>query len=195
MYKLGYGLYVLTAKKDKDNGCIVNSVMQVSTAPNRVIVAVNKMNLTHDMIVETGIFNVSVLTDSADFKIYQHFGYQSGKTVDKFSEYTGCRRSENGLLYITEKTNAMLSGKVIQTIDCVTHTLFIADVTDAAVLGEEESVTYAYYQKNVKQKPQQTQKSGYRCRICGYIYEGDELPADFICPVCKHGAADFEKIN
>lgn len=195
MYQLGYGLYVLTAKDQKDNGCIVNSVMQVSTSPNRVVVAVNKMNLTHDMIVQTGVFNVSVLTEQADFNVYRHFGYQSGKTVDKFADDTACARADNGLYYITEQTNAMFSGKVVHTVDCVTHTLFIADVTDAVVLGTGNSVTYAYYQKNIKQKPQQTTKSGYRCRICGYIYEGEDLPADFICPVCKHGAQDFEKIG
>jgi flavin reductase (DIM6/NTAB) family NADH-FMN oxidoreductase RutF len=194
MFKLGYGLYVLTAKDGKDNGCIVNTVMQITATPNRIMVMVNKMNFTHDMMVNTKEFNVSVLTEKCSFDVFQHFGYQSGKNADKFLEYKNAQRADNGIYYIMEGANSYISGKVTEMIDCGTHTMFIADVTDAKVLNADTSVTYDYYQKNIKPKPEQTKKSGYRCVICGYIYEGDELPADFICPICKHGASDFEKI-
>lgn len=194
MFKLGYGLYVLTAKDEKDNGCIVNTVMQVTVNPNRILLTVNKMNLTHDIIQKTKEFNVSVLTEKAPFQIFEHFGYHSGKNTDKFADYMGCLRSDNGLYYVTEGVNAYISGKVVEAMDCGTHTLFIADVTDAKVLNEETSVTYDYYQNHIKPKPEATEKKGFRCKICGYIYEGDELPEDFICPLCKHGAADFERI-
>ena len=194
MYKLGYGLYVLITKDEKDNGCIVNTVMQITTTPNRMMITVNKMNYTHDIIQKTKEFNISVLAQSCTFDTFKHFGYQSGRDVDKFASYTNCLRSENGLLYITEGANAYISAKVVDTIDCGTHSMFIADVLDAKVLSKESSVTYDYYQSNIKPKPGETKKSGYRCKICGYIYEGEELPEDFICPICKHGASDFEKI-
>lgn len=195
MFKLGYGLYVLTARGAQDNGCIINTAMQVTVQPNRMLVAVNKENLTHDMIQYTKEFNLSVLTESCPFQIYQHFGYQSGKKVDKFQGFENCCRSENGIYYLTQNANAYLSGRVVEFLDCGTHTLFLADVTAAKVLQEEPSVTYDYYQKNVKPKPEKTTKTGYRCKVCGYIYEGEELPPDFICPLCKHGAEDFEKIG
>ena len=194
MYKLGYGLYVLITKDEKDNGCIVNTVMQITTTPNRMMITVNKMNYTHDIIQKTKEFNISVLAQSCTFDTFKHFGYKSGRDVDKFASYTNCMRSENGLLYITEGANAYISAKVVNTIDCGTHSMFIADVLDAKVLSKESSVTYDYYQSNIKPKPGETKKSGYRCKICGYIYEGEELPEDFICPICKHGASDFEKI-
>ncbi len=194
MFKLGYGLYVLTAKDGKDNGCIVNTVMQITDTPNRIVVTVNKLNLTHDMIQKTKEFNISILTENSSFAVFEHFGFQSGRDADKFSGYSDCQRTENGIYYITEGTNAVISGKVIESIDCGTHTTFIADVTDAKVLNQDTSATYDYYHKNIKPKPQETKKSGYRCKICGYIYEGDELPEDFICPLCKHGVSDFEKI-
>lgn len=194
MYKLGYGLYVLTAKGERDNGCIVNTVMQITTSPNRIILVVNKMNMTHDIIKETKEFNVSMLTTEASFELFQRFGFQSGREVDKFADYDNVGRADNGIYYIKETTNAYISGKVAEMIDCGTHTMFIADVVDGAVLGTGDSVTYDFYQKNIKPKPQEVKKSGYRCIICGYIYEGEELPADFICPICKHGADDFEKI-
>jgi flavin reductase (DIM6/NTAB) family NADH-FMN oxidoreductase RutF/rubredoxin len=194
MFKLGYGLYVLTAKDGKDNGCIVNTVMQITITPNRMMVMVNKLNLTHDMMVNTKEFNVSVLTEKCAFQVFEHFGYQSGKNTDKFLDYKSCKRADNGIYYVTEGSNSYISGKVTEMIDCGTHTMFIADVTDAVILNEDTSVTYDYYQKNIKPKPEQTKKSGYRCIICGYIYEGDELPDDYICPICKHGASDFEKL-
>lgn len=196
MYKIGYGLYILTACTDVDNGCIINTAIQVTTTPNRISVTVNKNNKTHDMIMESGKFNISIISEKADFQLFKHFGFQSGKEVNKFQGYENAKRSENGIYYVTEGTNGYISGSVVNQVDLGTHTMFIADVTDAEVLDEANSVTYAYYQENIKPKPEvkEEKKSGYRCVICGYIYEGDELPADFVCPICKHGAADFEKI-
>lgn len=194
MYKLSYGLFILTAKDgDKDNGCIVNTVTQVTTEPNRITVAVNKKNLTHDMILKTGCFNVSVLSEKAEFDVYKHWGFQSGRDTDKLAA-VNFSRSENGLVYLPEKANAYISAKVVETKDLGTHTLFLADVTDGAVLSNDESVTYAFYQKNIKTAPV-AKKKGFVCTICGYIYEGDTLPDDFICPWCKHPASDFEPLD
>lgn len=200
MYDLTYGLFVLTAKTDeKDNGCIINTAMQVTSDPNRISIAVNKTDYTHDMVLNTGLFNVSVISEEAKFDLFKHFGFQSGRDVDKFTAYTDMKRSENGLYYITSGTNAYLSAKVEKSIDLGTHTMFIASVTDMDVLSSVPSTTYTYYQSNIKPKPQDTgtEKKGtvvWRCRICGYEYVGEELPADFVCPVCKHPASDFERI-
>lgn len=195
MFQLTYGLFVLTAKDgEKDNGCIINTVQQVTSTPNRISIAVNKNNYTHDMIIKTGEFNVSILSEEVPFDIFKHFGFQSGRDTDKFAEFHVYNRSENGIAYLNKYANAFLSGKVVQTVDLGSHTLFIADVTDGEVLSSVPSVTYAYYHKNIKPQPQATKAKGWRCKICGYIYEGEELPADFICPICKHGAADFERI-
>ncbi|NCC07227.1 MAG: flavin reductase [Clostridia bacterium] len=195
LFKIGYGLYVLTAREgEKDNGCIVNTVMQVMPNPATMVLGVCKQNYTHDMIARTGEFNVSMLTQETPFKVFEHFGFQSGKNVNKFADCEQSFRSENGILYLPKYTNAMLSGKVTQQIDMGSHTLFVADITQAKVLSDVESVTYSYYQANIKPKPQATSVKGWRCKICGYVYEGENLPADFICPLCKHGAADFEKI-
>ncbi len=196
MYNLTYGLFILTAKDgDKDNGCIVNTVTQVTTTPNRITVAVNKQNYTHDMIVKTGEFNVSILTENSKFDTYQHWGFQSGKDTDKLEAVT-FKRSSNGIVYIAEETNAFISAKVVSSIDLGTHTLFLADVTDAEVLSDDSSVTYSYYQKNIKAKPEaDTAKKGFICTVCGYIYEGDVLPDDFICPWCKHPASDFKPLG
>lgn len=197
MFKIGYGLYILTAKDgEKDNGCVINTAIQVTSTPNRISVTVNKQNYTHDMIMKTGVFNVSILSEKATFDVFKHFGFQSGRDVDKFADYKDATRSENGLYYVTGDTNAYISGKVINTLDLGTHTMFIADVTDAEVLADVPTTSYDYYQKNIKPKPEAPKKvTGYVCKICGYIYEGDPLPEDFICPICKHGAADFEKIE
>lgn len=198
VFKLSYGLFVLSARDgEKDNGCIINTVIQVTSNPLRISFAVNKDNYTHDMVLKTGIFNVSVLTQSAPFELFKHFGFQSGRTADKFADGNGARRSENGLYYAAEHTNAFISGRVISSVDCGTHTLFVADVTEAAVLSDEKSVTYEYYFANIKPKPQAEaqKKKGYVCKICGYVYEGDTLPEDFVCPWCKHGAEDFEPIE
>lgn len=195
MYKFTYGLFVLTAKDgEKDNGCIINTAMQVTNTPNRISIAVNKQNLTHDMVKKTGEFNISILTEKTGFDIFKNFGFQSGREADKMEKVT-VSRAENGIVYLPDVANAYLSGKVVDTLDLGTHTLFIADVTDMEVLNEETSVTYAFYQNHIKPKPERKEKKvGYICKICGYIYEGDPLPEDFICPICKHGAADFEKI-
>lgn len=197
MFKIGYGLYILTAKDgEKDNGCVINTAIQVTSTPNRISVTVNKQNYTHDMIMKTGVFNISILSEKATFDVFKHFGFQSGRDVDKFTDYKDATRSENGLYYVTGDTNAYISGKVINTLDLGTHTMFIADVTDAEVLADVPTTSYDYYQKNIKPKPEAPKKvTGYVCKICGYIYEGDPLPEDFICPICKHGAADFEKIE
>lgn len=196
MFKLSYGLFVLTAKDgDKDNGCITNTVMQVTNAPKKTIsIAINKNNFTHDLVLKTGLFNVSILTQEAPFETFQHFGFQSGKTVDKFDGYDQISRSENGLVYLNHYTNSFISAKVISAVDYGSHTLFTAEVTQAQILSDIPSVTYEYYFANIKpsQKPK---KKGFVCKICGYVYEGDELPADFICPICKHGAEDFEPIG
>lgn len=196
MFKISYGLYVLTASEDeKDNGCIVNTLQQVTEKPYAVSITVNKQNHTHDMILRTGKFNVSMLSTACTFDVFQHFGFQSGRDVDKFAGYPDAERSDNGICYITKGTNAYVSAEVFETVDLGTHTMFLAKVTDMEVLSEEPSLTYAYYHEHVKPKPESAKVSGYRCKICGYVYEGDPLPEDFICPWCKHGAEDFEKIE
>lgn len=195
MFKLSYGLFVLTAGGEKDNGCIINTVTQITDSPKRISIAVNKANYTHDLILKSGTFNVSVLDTNADFELFTRFGFQSGREANKFEGLESVARSENGLMYLTEMSNAFLSGKVIQTLDYGTHTVFIADVTEAKVLESAPSMTYAYYFDHVKPKPNNlTTPHGWVCKICGYIYEGDELPADYICPLCKHGAEDFERV-
>ena len=197
MFKLSYGLFVLTAREaSRDNGCIINTVTQLTDSPKRISIAVNKQNLTHDMILKTGVFNVSILSERAPFAIFKHYGFQSGRDTDKFAGVPALARAQNGVYYLPDSTNAFLSGKVTQTIDLGTHTLFIADVTEARVLSDAPSMTYAYYFENVKPKPAALEKkTGWVCKICGYVYEGEELPPDFICPLCKHGAEDFEKLS
>lgn len=196
MYKLSYGLFILTAREgERDNGCIVNTVTQVTSEPNRITVAVNKNNLTHDMILHTGLFNVSVLTEGSRFETYKHWGFQSGRDADKL-ENIEFQRSDNGLVYLTKECNALISAKVISATDLGTHTLFLAEVTDARLLSDQESVTYSYYQQHIKNAPAaQPAVKGYICTVCGYIYEGEVLPEDFICPWCKHPASDFEPLQ
>ncbi len=196
--KLSYGLFVLTSNDgDKDNGCIINTVTQVASSPLTVTISVSKSNLTHDMIMKTGRFNVSVLTEETPFSVFEHFGMKSGKDMDKFADCESDARSANGLRYIPKYANAFLSAEVIDSRDCGTHTLFTATVTEAEVLSDKPSVTYDYYHKHIKPKPapKQEKKKGWVCKICGYVYEGEELPPDFICPLCKHGAEDFEPIQ
>lgn len=193
LFKLSYGLFVLTAKENgKDNGCIINTVQQVTDAPCRISIAINKGNFTHDMVLRTGEFNVSVLSQEAVFWIFQHYGFQSGRDVDKFASIPEARTA-NGLRYVEGCSNAVISGKVISTVDCGTHTMFIAEVTQTKDLSDAPSMTYQYYFDNVKPKPEKTDDKKWVCKICNYVYEGDDLPADFICPWCKHGVADFEK--
>lgn len=195
LYNIGYGLYVLTAKDgQKHNGCIVNTVMQVTSNPLVIAVGVNKQNFTHDMIVNTKEFNLSILTKDVPFAVFQHFGYQTGRQVEKLEGFEQHSIGENGLAYLTQYTNSYLSCKVTEIMDFGSHSLFRAEVTDAKTLRQEDSVTYSYYQKHIKPKPEGGQKSGWRCNICGYVYEGDPLPADYHCPICKHGASDFTKI-
>ena len=197
MFKLGYGLYILTGQYNgKDNGCIINTVIQVTSQPNRISITVNKDNYTHDIVQETGLFNVSVLTTDVDFGLIERFGFRSGKACDKFEGYTAVERAANGILYCTEHTNAMISAKVIDQMDLGSHTMFIAEVTECEILNDQPSVTYDYYQKNIKPKPDKgAVKVGFRCTICGYIYEGEVLPEDFVCPICKHGTEVFEPIK
>ncbi len=200
MYKLSYGLFVATAVRgDKMNGCITNTAVQVASEPNRISFAINKANYTHDMIVETGLCNISVLSNDADFEVFKHFGFQSGRDVDKFAGYADFAMAENGIPYITKGTNAYFSLKVESKVDLGSHTLFICEPTFMTVLSDTSSCTYEYYQNNIKPKPQAvgTAPSGktiWRCTICGYEWEGEELPDDFICPICKHPKADFEKV-
>ena len=198
MYKLSYGLFVLTAKEgEKDNGCIINTAIQAASTPNQMSICVNKANDTHDMIMRTGEFTVSVISQRASFDLFKHFGFQTGREVNKFADFTACDRGQNGIYYITEGTNAYISATVEQTIDLGSHTMFIAAVEDMEVLADEPSASYAYYQSSIKPQPEAKPSQGktaWRCTVCGYIYEGEELPPDFICPLCKHPASDFEKV-
>lgn len=194
LFNIGYGLYVVTTKDNNDNGCIINTVMQVTSDPCQIAIAVNKRNLTQQMISRTRKFNLSVLSEQASFDIFKHFGYQSGRDVDKFANFSDVKRSPNGLYYIIQGTNSYMSAYVQQEIDLGTHSLFIGQLVAAEMLNEVPTMSYDFYQKNIKPKPQNENKKGWRCKICGYIYEGENLPQDYICPVCKHGAADFEKI-
>ena len=198
LFKLSYGLFVLSAEADgKHNGCIINTAVQLTDTPKRITIAVNKANFTHDMILKTRKFNVSVLSTSAPFALFKQFGFQSGRDTEKFDGKYEIRVSENGLVYLSQYANAVISGKVVDALDYGTHTLFVADVTEAKVLSKEPSVTYSYYFEHIKPKPQpkEDSKPGWVCKICGYVYEGEDLPADFICPLCKHGAEDFEKLK
>lgn len=192
LFNITYGLYVLSARQgEKDNGCILNAVMQVAESPVRLAVSVNKQNLTCDMVRQTGLMNLSALTTEAEFSLFQRFGFQSGRNADKFAGLPGLRRSENGLYYLTEKTNAFLSAKVTEVQDLGTHCLFIAEVTDGEVLSEGWGCSYAYYQADIKPKPAPVQKKSWVCDICGYVHEGEMLPDDFVCPICKHGKEAF----
>ena len=188
MYALSYGLFVLSARQgDKDNGCITNTAIQVTSEPNRIAIAVNKANYTHDMVKETGKFTLSVLSEEAKFDLFQRFGFQSG-------------RDKSGMIYVIQGTNAWMSCQVVTTMDLGTHTLFVADVLEGGVLSQVPSATYAYYQSNIKPKPpvsggESGGKKRWVCKVCGYVYEGEELPVDYICPLCKHPASDFELLK
>ncbi len=195
LFNIGYGLYVVTSNDGKkDNGLIVNAVTQVTNTPNRVAVCINKENYSHHIIKNTGIMNVNCLSTAAPFSVFENFGFQSGRNVNKFAsgEYP---KSDNGLVFLPKYINAFMSLKVEQYVDLDTHGMFICSVTEARVISDTPTMTYTYYQENVKPKPKTEGKKGWVCKVCGYIYEGDELPEDFICPLCKHGASDFEPIN
>ena len=201
LFNIQYGLFVITTcDGGRDNGCISNTVMQVTSQPNRISMALSKENFTTELIQRSGRFTVSIISEEADFELFKHFGFQSGRTVNKFSDFTDCRRVSDGTLAITRGTNTYLSVKVEQTIDLGTHILFIGLITEMETLSDVFSATYNFYQEHIKPKPQavgQTAegKTVWRCMICGYEYEGEELPEDFICPLCKHPASDFEKVT
>lgn len=195
LFNIGYGLYVVTSNDGKkDNGLIVNTVTQVTSTPNRIAVTINKENYSHHVIKQTGIMNVNCLTTEAPFSVFESFGFVSGRNTDKFANCTPLR-SDNGLVFLPRYINSFMSLKVEKYIDLDTHGMFICSVTESRVISDKETMTYTYYQENVKPKPQTDGKKGYVCTVCGYVYESDTLPEDFICPLCKHGAADFEKIK
>ncbi len=195
LFKIGYGLYVVTSNDGKkDNGLIVNTVTQVTNTPNRVAVTINKQNYSHHVIQQTGVMNVNCLSIEAPFSVFESFGFRSGRNVDKFADCTPLR-SDNGLVFLPKYINAFLSLKVEAYVDLDTHGMFICSVTEARVINNAETMTYTYYQTNVKPKPKTEGKKGYVCKVCGYVYEGDELPEDFVCPLCKHGPADFEPLK
>lgn len=194
LWNIGYGLYVVTSHDGKkDNGLIVNTVIQVTNTPERIAVTINKQNYSHDIIKETGKMNVNTLTVETPFKVFQAFGFVSGRDTDKFKDCTP-NRSENGLVVLPKYINSYMSLAVEQYIDLGTHGMFICSITEADVVSDLETMTYTYYQKNVKPKPEVKKVKGYVCKICGYVHEGETLPEDFICPLCKHGASDFEPI-
>ena len=198
MNKLTYGLFVLSVNcYKKDNACIINTAMQVTADPNRISIAVNKANHTADMLGYVDDFTVSVISEDADFELFKRFGFASGREVEKFEGFDDVKRVKNGTYAVTNGTNAYISAHIEQRIDLGTHILYIAAVTDSEILSSVPSATYSYYHSNIKPKPQNAEnkkKTVWRCTVCGYEYEGEELPADFICPICKHGAADFEKV-
>ena len=193
---ISYGLYLCFAREgEKDNGCVINTASLLTDTPKTVNVSINKQNHTHDMILRTGVFNLSVLTEKTAFDTVRNFGFVSGRETDKCSGRTDLARAENGVLYYTDTANTVISCRVKEAVDCGTHTMFIAEVTEARVLSKEPSATYAYYHKHIKESPAATTAKGYVCTICGYVYEGDELPADYVCPLCKHGADVFEPLG
>ncbi|MBR5667988.1 MAG: flavin reductase [Spirochaetales bacterium] len=197
LFKIGYGLYVITSNDgSRDNGMIVNTVSQVTNSPNRIAVCINKQNYTHHVVQQSGIMNLNCLSVEAPFSVFERFGFQSGRNTDKFqgSDFEELR-SDNGLRFLSKYINAMMSLKVERYVDLDTHGMFICTITEARVLSDKETMTYTYYQSNVKPKPKTEGKKGWVCKVCGYVYEGEELPEDFICPLCKHGAADFEPIS
>lgn len=197
LHNINCGLFVLTAKDgSKQNGCIINTVMQVTSQPVKISITVNKDNYTTELIKKTGKFNVSCIDESAKFDLFKRFGFVSGRDTDKFEDFSDFEIAPNGINYICKNANAFMSAEVVETIDVGTHYLFVAEVVEAEVLSELPSASYSYYHKNIKPKPEKktSEKTRWVCKICGYVYEGDELPADFVCPICKHPASDFEKM-
>ena len=196
LFKASYGLYLLSANNNgQDNACIINTFLQItSNEPCICVISVNKQNFTTDMILGSQKFNLSMLTVETPFEVLKHFGYQSGRNVHKFEDFTNFARSTNGLVYLTRFANAFLSFDVLEVIDFGSHIVIKALLTESETLNDQDSMTYHFYQQNVKPKPQSNEKQGYRCTICGYEYEGATLPPDFICPLCKHGATDFVKM-
>ena len=198
IFNISYGLFVLVARQgNKDNACIINVAQQVTSDPLQLMICVNKQNLTHDMVLHTLKFNLCPLSEEATMKPFQHFGFQSGKTIDKFADCEVELRTDNGLRYLPKYINSVISCVVTKSIDLGTHTMFIARVMEAKVLTDSPSITYAYYQQHIKPKPEVKVEGKKRwvCEVCGYVYEGDEVPDDFICPWCKHGKSDFKLID
>ncbi len=193
MFNISYGLYILSAKTEKANGCVINVLSQVTSTPNRIMIAINKNNFTTSQILKTKKFNVSILNEEANFDLIKRFGFASGKDTDKFEDFNGYETAENGIPYITEGTNSYISAEVVEVRDLGTHYEFLADVTKEVSLNDIPSITYAYYQKNIKPKVAQKKKVVYICSVCGYVYEGDPLPEDFVCPLCLHDATYFVK--
>ncbi|MBQ9368838.1 MAG: flavin reductase, partial [Victivallales bacterium] len=195
LFNIGYGLYVVTSNDGKkDNGLIVNTVAQVTSTPNRIAVTINKQNYSHYVIKQTGKMNLNCLSEEAPFSLFQRFGFQSGRNVDKFAGEQ-VLRSDNGLVFLSRYINSFMSLQVEQYVDLGTHGMFICSITEARVISKVQTMTYTFYQNNVKPKPETAGKKGFVCKICGYVYEGDTLPDDFVCPLCKHGASDFEPIQ
>ena len=197
LFNISYGLFLLTTEFDgKHNGCIINTAQLVSENPYTMLISVNKSNFTTEMAEKSGKFNISVLTEDTPFELIKRFGYQSGRDTDKFAGFNDVAEAANGVKYLTSYANSVISAKVKEKIDAGTHYVFIAGIESSGLLGDGKSLTYDYYQKNIKPAPAVKQtKKGYVCKICGYVYEGEQLPADFVCPICKHGADYFEEIK
>lgn len=196
LFKISYGLYLLSVRSyGQDNACIINTAVQVSLEPMHIAVSVTKSNKTHDMIMESGRFNVCPLTTDAPFSLFERFGMQSGRDVNKFVGFDDVVRADNGLLRLSRFSNAFMSAKLVRTVDLGSHTLFIAQLEDAQILSDAPTCTYDDYQRDIKPKPQKAKKTTWVCKVCGHVYEGEELPDDYICPLCKHGKEDFEKIE
>ena len=195
LFKIGYGLYVLTTNYDNiDNGCIINTVQQVTSDPLRLSIVVNKKNYTHDLILDSCVFNINVLTTETPFKVFEHFGFKSGRDVNKFADCEQELRAVNHVLYLPKYINAYYACRVVKSIDLGTHTMFIADILDAVLVNDKDTVTYDYYQKNIKPK-KTVMKGCWVCRVCGWVYEGEQLPDDIVCPLCKHGKEEFEYVE
>ena len=195
LFNIGYGLYVVTSRDgDKDNGLIVNTVTQLTNSPNRIGVAINKANLSHDIIKKTGVMNINCISVEAPFSLFEYFGFHSGRDVDKFGGWKQPLRSDNGVIFLPRYINSFMSLKVERYIDLDTHGMFVCTVTESRVIAPVETMTYSYYQQHVKPHPETEGKKGWVCKVCGYVYEGENLPEDYVCPLCKHGASDFEKL-
>ena len=196
LFNITYGLYWLSTRSyGQDNACIINTVMQVADNPIRVAISINKGNKTHDMIMESGRFNLSTLTTKTPFSLFQRFGMQSGRDVNKFIGFEDVERADNGIYRLSAYSNAYLSCKLLRTVDLGSHTIFITELEAAQVLSQEEACTYGYYQSDIKPKPQPAQKKGWVCSVCGHVYEGEQLPDDYICPLCRHGKEDFRPLE
>jgi len=196
LYNITYGLYWLSVRSyGQDNACIINTAVQVASDPLTISISVNKANKTHDMIMESGRFNVSALTVDTPFEVFKRFGMQSGRDVNKFVGFDEVERARNGLFILKNYANAFLSCRLLRTVDLGSHTLFIAALEDAQVISDRPSCTYGYYQSDIKPKPQAPKKKGWVCTVCGHVYEGEELPSDYICPLCKHGKEDFRPVG